>query len=235
MKAPRLSRKIHKWFALLLGIQLFIWALSGFYMVAVHIDIIHGDMLVNNVQRELNIDQNLYVPLDQLTASYPDARKITLRAMTNRPVYLVEGETTRLLDAVDGRELSPINGEMAAQIATYYYRGDANTRGVTLIESDPPTELQTRPLPLWRVDFDDKWNSTFYVDPTTGEFTTRRHTLWRIFDFFWMLHIMDYDTRDDMNNAVLQVFSVLGLLAGLSGVWLLLYSFRGKQTRSEVG
>ena len=41
----------------------------------------------------------------------------------------------------------------------------------------------------------------------TGELVTRRHELWRVFDFVWMLHIMDYDTREDVNNPLLRVFT----------------------------
>lgn len=234
MKVARFSRKTHKWFALVLGIQLFLWALSGFYMVVVHIDIIHGDMLVTNTKQEISLDQAALARLNELTQSNPDATRITLKSLIDQPVYLIEGESTRLLDAASGARISPINAETATRIASYHYHGEAAIRHVELLEDNPPTELQTRPLPLWRVDFDDKWNSTFYINPATGDFTTRRHTLWRIFDFFWMLHIMDYDTRDDMNNALLKVFSILGSLAGLSGLWLLFYSFRNKPKQTEA-
>lgn len=234
MKAVKLSRKLHKWSALLLGIQLFLWALSGFYMVVVHIDIIHGDMLVEDARQNLDVDQDLYISFDELLALHPDARRITLKTLIDSPVYVVEGENTLLLDAFSGVQVPPVEKETAARIASYHYRGAASIRDVKLLESDPPTELQARPLPLWRVDFDDKWNSTFYIDPTTGEFTTRRHTLWRVFDFLWMLHIMDYDSREDINNTVLRVFSALGLLAGLSGAWLLFYSFGRKKAQRVV-
>jgi phage shock protein PspC (stress-responsive transcriptional regulator) len=36
---------------------------------------------------------------------------------------------------------------------------------------------------------------------------------------------MDYDSREDMNNTVLRLFSVLGVVLGLAGIWLLFYSF----------
>ena len=60
MNAVKLSRKIHKWIALIVGIQLFLWALSGFYMVVVDLDIIHGDMLVKNVQQNVNYTDELH-------------------------------------------------------------------------------------------------------------------------------------------------------------------------------
>ena len=230
MRAVKLSRKVHKWFALVLGIQLFLWALSGFYMVAVHIDIIHGDMLVRNMQSKVSIDDRSYVPFEQLARLHPDAQSITLKAMMDQPVYLVTGDTTVLLDAQTARQLSPLDEQAAIQIARYHYEGDANIRHVELLESNPPTELQTRPLPLWRIDFDDVWNSSFYIDPYTSEFETRRHSLWRVFDFLWMLHVMDYDERENINNTVLRIFSVLGVFLGLAGVWLLFYSFNRKKT-----
>ncbi len=146
--------------------------------------------------------------------------------MMDRPVYQITGETTLLLDAVNGRQLSPLDEQTATQIASYHYAGEGAVRRVEFLESNPPTELQERSLPLWRIDFDDVWNSSFYVDPYTGEFTTRRHTLWRVFDFLWMLHVMDYDERADINNTVLRVFSVLGTFLGLTGVWMLYFSFR---------
>lgn len=229
MKAIKLSRKIHKWFALVLGIQLFLWALSGFYMVAVHIDIIHGDMLVKNVQQDIDLNDVPLLPLERLALLHPNAQSITLKPMMDRPVYLVTGEEVLLLDASNGRQLSPLDAQTATQIASYHYAGEGEVSRVELLESNPPTELQTRSLPLWRIDFDDAWNSTFYIDPYSGEFKTRRHTLWRIFDFLWMLHVMDYDEREDVNNTVLRIFSVLGLFLGLAGMWLLFYSFKRKR------
>ncbi|MDH5620520.1 MAG: PepSY domain-containing protein [Gammaproteobacteria bacterium] len=231
MKAIRLSRKIHKWFALVLGVQLFLWALSGFYMVAVHIDIIHGDMLIENVQQSVMTPGTVLVPFEQVANAHPDASSITLKTMMSRPVYRIEGAEVRIVDANTGELLSPLNEQLATEVATFHYAGDSGIQGVMLVENDPPTELQGRPLPIWRVDFDDVWNSSFYIEPSSGEFTIRRHTLWRVFDFLWMLHIMDYDEREDINNTVLRVVSVLGTLMGLSGVWLLFYSFNNSRKR----
>lgn len=32
---------------------------------------------------------------------------------------------------------------------------------------------------------------------------------WRVFDFLWMLHIIDFDSRDDFNHPLLQIASAL--------------------------
>jgi len=234
MKAIKLSRKIHKWFALFLGIQLVLWALSGFYMVVVDIDIIHGDMLVKNVQQSVSHDDVAHIPLEQVAVRYADARTITLKMVMDRPVYQITGDESYLADAKSGDLLSPLDAQTATQIASYHYAGEGTVRHVELLESNPPTELQARLLPLWRVDFDDVWNSSFYIDPYTGEFTTRRHTLWRVFDFLWMLHVMDYDERSDINNTILRVVSVLGTGLGFAGIWLLFYSFNRKRDREPA-
>lgn len=230
MNAAKLSRKIHKWIALILGVQLLLWALSGFYMVTVHIDIIHGDMLVKNLHRNIDTDLSLALPLRRVVERHPGARAVTLKSLINRPVYLVEGEGDAvLIDAITGERLSPLNEESAIRIASDHYAGEGEISRVESIASDPPGEIRFMSLPVWRVDFDDVWNSSFYIDPNSGRFRTRRHTLWRIFDFLWMLHIMDYDEREDANNILLRTFSIVGVLLGITGIWLLFYSFQGKR------
>ena len=235
MNAAKLSRKIHKWIALILGVQLLLWALSGFYMVAVHIDIIHGDMLVKNLHRNIDTDVSLALPLSWVVQRHPDAQAVTLKSLINRPVYLVEGEgDTVLIDANTGERLSPLNEESAIRIASDHYAGEGEISRVESIASDPPGEIRFMSLPVWRVDFDDVWNSSFYIDPNSGRFRTRRHTLWRIFDFLWMLHIMDYDEREDANNILLRGFSIVGVLLGMTGIWLLFHSFRRRADEGDA-
>jgi hypothetical protein len=66
----------------------------------------------------------------------------------------------------------------------------------------------------------------------TGELVSRRHELWRAFDFLWMLHIMDYKEREDVNNAILRVFTWGALLMALTGAWMLLYAFPKKKRKA---
>lgn len=60
-----------------------------------------------------------------------------------------------------------------------------------------------------------------------------RHRDWRTFDFLWMLHTMDYAGRDDFNNLLLRVFSVLGLATVLSG--FVLFGFTSRRVRRGLG
>ena len=62
---------------------------------------------------------------------------------------------------------------------------------------------------MWRVDFDDSRHTTIYVSPQTGKVVGRRNTIWRVYDFFWMLHIMDYSARDNFNNPLVVTAAIV--------------------------
>jgi hypothetical protein len=116
------------------------------------------------------------------------------------------------------------------QLADHWFTGDGRLVKVSLIDKIPG-EIRGRKPPLWRADFDG-WNKpALYLSPQTGELVSRRHELWRVFDFVWMLHIMDYETRDNVNNPLLTVFTWGAIVMALSGAWLLVYSFPRRKRR----
>ena len=58
------------------------------------------------------------------------------------------------------------------------------------------------------------------MHPNLAKITSVRNDNWRRFDFLWMLHVMDFETRDRITNWTLRIFSVLGLATILSGFYL---------------
>jgi uncharacterized iron-regulated membrane protein len=204
------SRKAHKWLSLFVGVQIVLWTISGFYMVVVDLDFIHGDPLVRNLRVPLSV-QSSNLTFTEVARRYPEVTQVSLRALpgTSNQVYEV---TTRgrkvLLDAATGQQISPLVEDTIRSA------------------EKPPLEIQSRRLPLWRANFDDWLETSLYLHPDTGVLVTRRHRFWRWFDFLWMLHIMDYDQRTDMNNSLLRASTVLAGITVLSGVWLLYFSFR---------
>ncbi|WP_411289305.1 PepSY domain-containing protein [Phenylobacterium sp.] len=228
MRLPALARKIHKWIALIVAIQAMFWTVTGIYMTAVHIDIIHGDRLVKpDTARPLSLE-GLVEPgrLAQFARGLTSAR---LETQLGQPVYVVEADGGQaLFDARTGAKLSPITLEQAQARAVSMFAEDGRVVSTEFI-TKAPLEVQTRPVPLWRVEFEGAWRPTFYISPFTGELVTRRHDLWRTFDFAWMLHIMDYDDRQDVNNLLLRIFTWMAVVTAASGAWLLLYSFRRRR------
>jgi hypothetical protein len=229
MRWPALARSTHKWLALVVGIQAVLWTLTGIYMTAVHIDIIHGDRLVKTpVVTPLPL-AGLVEPA-HLAHLAPGLKSARLESQLGQPVYVVDAEGGKaLFDARTGDKLSPLSEDAARARAKALFAEQGQVVSTELLTDKKPLEIQTRPLPLWRVEFEGAWRPTFYISPLTGELITRRHDLWRAFDFFWMFHIMDYDDRQDMNNPLLQVFTWMTTAAAATGGWLLIYSFRRKR------
>lgn len=232
MRTHVVARKTHKWFGLFIGLQVVVWSLSGLYMTIVHIDTIHGDHLVREAANP-GIDAGvLQDPL--ALAARAKATGIRLAWVGERPIYVTEGPSReRSFSATSGVRLDPPNEQAIRALASSYYTGSEPIASADLI-TDVPGEIRGRTPPLWRVEF-DHWNRpTFYLSPVTGELLSRRHELWRVFDFVWMLHIMDYDERENVNNVLLRVFTWGAVLMALSGIWLLFYAFpkRKKKGRS---
>ena len=62
MRLPARARKTHKWLALIIAVQAVFWMLSGLYMTAVHINIIHGDHLVRAPRQQPDSDDSHLEP-----------------------------------------------------------------------------------------------------------------------------------------------------------------------------
>jgi hypothetical protein len=219
---------MHKWLALLVGAQALLWIVSGFYMVVVDIDFIHGDTLVHDL-KTTPPPAEVWHPLSKVQARHPGIEQLRIKGLPgiDRPLYeVVTTDGTILLDAVSGETLSPLNRGSVAEIANHYYAGHGRLVELDLLTGEVPLEIQGRELPLWRARFDDWHETALYIHPDSGVLVTRRHRSWRWFDAMWMLHIMDYETRSDVNNTLLRVVSVAGLIFIVSGGWLLWFSFR---------
>ena len=228
MRLPALARTTHKWLALIIAIQAVFWTLGGVYMTAVHIDIIHGDRLVK-AQPSVPINISGLVEPAHLLHLVPGLRSARLERQLGEPVYIVESDSGKaLFDARTGAKLSPLTEAQARARAKALFAEPGDVVSAEYI-TKAPLEVQTRPVPLWRVEFEGAWRPTFYISPYTGELVTRRHDLWRTFDFVWMFHIMDYDDRQDVNNPLIRIFTWMAVATAATGGWLLLYSFRKKR------
>jgi hypothetical protein len=227
MKPSRFSRSLHKWLTLFLGLQLLVWAVTGFYMVAIDLDFIHGDSLVHNLRTPIDRTSTV-VPVSQLTSRYPQITLVSLHALPalDTPVYELTAAGRRVLvDAANGQQLSPLSAGIIRQLARGYYAGRGELTAVQLLEHEVPMEVRGRAPPLWRADFDDWLQTTLYLQPDTGALVARRHRWWRVYDFLWMLHIMDYGERETPTGVVPRIVTVLATVTVLSGAWLLYFSF----------
>lgn len=218
---------------MIVAVQAVIWTLSGLYMTAVHIDIIHGDHFIRKAEPRAIAAADLVSPV-AAAAKVPGASAVKLSWPLDRPVYVVTAKgADRLVDARTGATMPPPSREQIRQIARHWFIGREKLVRLSLIDQIPG-EIRGRKPPLWRADFDG-WNKpTLYLSPATGELVSRRHELWRVFDFVWMFHIMDYGERENVNNWLLRGFTLLALTTAVAGAWLLWFAFPRRRRKAAA-
>ena len=225
-------QRIHLWAGLALAIQILLWMASGVVMTWFHLDLVRGERnAFSSPPPELVTTS--YASPGGVIAQTDGATRVELRSLLGRPVYEVSfygGEA--LFDAMTGEAISPISEETARQVAKTDFIGDGELKTIALLE-DPPKEYRGS-APVWRADFDDRQNTRIYVSTQTGEIIARRNDVWRLYDFFWMLHIMDYGGRDNFNNPLVKGMSAAGLLFALSGVVMLFMKTGRQQLASDI-
>jgi hypothetical protein len=221
MSFKAFSIQLHKWVALVVGIQLFLWVAGGLVMSWADIDEVHGDLTKAVVElKPLRWGRVVAVDaiIGQISAPIAD---LSLSTGFFGPQYRLMdmAGVVHHFDAQTGEPLSAIDANQAVEIAAANYSGDGAGQAALLVDQNS-TEYHGR-LPAWRVDFDDKAATTLYVAADNGDVVTRRNRIWRIYDFAWMLHIMDYRERTDFNHPLLIWASALALVVALSGVYLI--------------
>jgi len=227
----RKSRKYHKWLMLFVGLQLLTWSVTGTYMVLMDIDYIHGDTLVAKKKQRLTPEQVGY-SFSELMNDHSKASNVKLGLLLNQTVYRFnDGDQKVLLSALDGQQLSPINEQLATSIAKDNYINTKTTViNVQLITVNPPRELSSRHLPAWRIDFDDFASPSFYISANSGQLVTKRHSYWRIFDWMFAFHVMDY-IDEEADNKLLLVFTVLAFIASIFGLVLTYFRLMPQQKK----
>ncbi|AHE56607.1 hypothetical protein [Sphingomonas sanxanigenens] len=230
---PLVVRRIHKWLALFVGVQVVLWTITGFYMVVIHIDTIHGDHLVKTAPTATIATAGL-VPPATVAAAVEGATEVQLQQRLGRPIWRVQSPAGLVaFDAVTGRRLAALTGPEVERVARRLYAGDAPVVAATRL-TEPVQEMGKRKPTYWQVEFEG-WNRpTLYIAPVTGELLAKRHLAWRVFDFAWMLHIMDYEARTDVNNPLLRVATWSAFAMALSGAGLLIWSFPRRKQKKAV-
>lgn len=221
----RVLRIMHKWLGLVVGLQLMLWTVSG--LVFALLD--HEDVAAEHVVRALPVvllasDVRLAEPQVWL-GDYAGSELIDIALIPwlDRWMYRVRlADRVELRQAEDGSRF--VIGEAAIRrLATATYAGAGALRTVSLRSA--PTLEARRAGPVWQAAFDDADQTSLYFAADDGRLVAARNDAWRFFDFFWMLHTMDYRGRDDFNNPLVILFSTGALWLGISGALLLIRAF----------
>lgn len=240
-------RRAHRYLGVFIGVQILLWTISGLYFTWNDIDDVHGDTL-RKLPHFIESD-SAFVSPSVAIRNLRDARavdsiaQVRLINIVRQPVYQIaffSGHAAHgihphlyhaLADARTGALRPALSEQEAIQLARDYIATPARVASVSWIEkTDGHDEYRNKPLPAWAVHFEEP-SCTAYISSEQGTFQAVRHDQWRMFDFLWMFHTMDYEGRDDFNNLIIRVFSALGLITVASGFALFFVS-RRKKVRS---
>lgn len=231
MKKIVWTRKAHKWLALIAGVQVLIWAVSGLYMTLFDINVIRGEHLLKEhaeSQIASGADVSSIVPISPaLLAEHAPVQSITLKYYFGQLVYEVRKKRGRIIvDAYTGDIKTSLEKEVIQRQAETIYAGEGAIESIQRLQRYPG-EIGGRQQPVWQVEYDDWLNSTLYFHDTSGQLVSKRTDLWRVFDLFWILHIMDFLRSDGFTGYLFRFFSIASLLMALIGTWLLYFRLKG--------
>ena len=229
--------KWHKWLALVVGLQVLAWASSGLFMSVVPIEKVRGEHLVHEAAKvNLREAAATTAPLTVVLAAVNGpVDGLELTQVDGRAVWRVQqSKAFTLVEADSGVVLSPLDAAAAQRIAAADYAGKGGVQSAMLLTAEPPIEYRGS-LPVWQVTFNDPEGLRIYVSPTTGKVVARRTNTWRVYDFLWSLHIMDYREHEDFNHPLLMAFAAGLLVLTLTGgvlLWRRFITARGMARRA---
>ena len=228
----------HRWAGYLIALQVLAWVLGGLLFAWLPFQgwVKSADVLAK--------------PQQPLPAEWPRALEgLAARGplLSVQSVATAAGPALKLRDAQGERWLSAAGGELplpdAASIGRYartLYRGDGALVSVQRLAESPRKLGIVRELgernEAWLASFGDRLGTRLYFDPRSGELLAARNDVWAVYDFFFRLHVMDYEGGEDFNNTLLRVASVAAMALVLTGLTLsvlaLRRSWRRRQRRS---
>ena len=226
------ASRIHKWLALIIGAQLLVWFASGAIMSFLPIQTVRGEHLVDRETQITIPPATRFIDPTRLIATVDEPVKaINWRMIGSLPVAEVTtAKGSKLFDAVTGELVGPIGAAHAIAIANAAWKSPDKPAAKASRVTEESPEYRAA-LPAWRIAYADPDATSVFVAADTGKITAVRTGTWRLYDFFWSLHIMDWKNHENFNTWWLLAFAIGGLALGLAGTVLLFirWPFRRKR------
>ena len=210
-------RFFHKYLSLIISIQLLLWTVSGIYFAFNKIELVRGEQyLLENQAEDLNLEEV------EITFT---AKNLSFIKRLDMWIIKAETDSGLIYSDLSGKKLEALDEEEAKEVV----KRKTNLRPLEAFRIDKPekrAEYRGRDLPLYKVTTSTSDVINVYVDAFSGAVTAIRSDSWRIWDFLWGAHIIDYRERDNINNFLLKFFSILALISALSGIALFFKTLR---------
>ncbi|SEC30839.1 hypothetical protein SAMN04489761_2638 [Tenacibaculum sp. MAR_2009_124] len=222
------TRKTHRYLGLFIGVQFLFWTVGGLYFSWNNMKDVHGKTLLDKSEKSFSfkVNESLASCLDSLEnqTGFKSSQIEGVVFGADSLLRVSSGANSCLITLSEGNyqlrnQLS--EKEIVAFVESRLYN-PIPISNIAFIENDLSNhhEYRGKQLPVYAVRLKHETNTKVYVDPRFAKITSVRNDNWRRFDFLWMLHVMDFETRDHITNWVLRVFSIVGLLTICSGFYL---------------
>lgn len=212
-------RVLHKYFSLIVSVQLLLWTISGIFFAFNKIELIRGEGYL--------VNQDVPVSFENPEFEIRSSESVIIFKRLDKTVFMIENDDdVSYLDS-KGENIPKLNFRESQEIVRSVT--SLNPIAVTEInEYYAGSEYRGRKLPLYKISSFDKDGKEInvYLNPFSGKVEAIRTLSWRVWDFLWGLHIIDWKERDNINNIFLQVFSLLALVSSITGIILFFRTLR---------
>ena len=204
-------RSFHKYLSLAISIQLLLWTISGIYFAFNKIELIRGEQYL--LEQEIS-----EVSLDEIRKTF-NAQNLGILKRLDQWIIRVEDGSGAYYTDLNGNKLTSLTKEQV-KLAVKGQTSLTPVNVTRITSSSEGSEFRGRELPLFKVTTSSEDEVNIYVDAVSGEVKAIRSDSWRWWDLLWSLHIMDYTERENIDNFLLKIFSILALISSLSGITL---------------
>ena len=204
-------RSFHKYLSLAISIQLLLWTISGIYFAFNKIELIRGEQYL--LEQEISD-----VSLDEMKNTF-NAKNLSILKRLDQWIIKVEDGAGVYYTDLNGNKLTSLTREQV-KLAVKGQTSLTPVNVTRITSSSEGSEFRGRELPLFKVTTSSEDEINVYVDAVSGEVKAIRSDSWRWWDLLWSLHIMDYRERENIDNFLLKIFSILALISSLSGITL---------------
>ena len=206
-------RNTHKYLSFFISIQLLLWTISGIYFAFNKIENVRGE------QYRLQPPSNY--SFKNIEFEIPEATSAVVKKRLDKTIIAASTKAGMRYFDEAGDPLKKISFDEAKKIVT------KNTLLKPIAveeinESKKGSEYRGRQLPIYKViaHNTNAKEINAYLNIFSGDIVAIRSAQWRIWDLMWGFHIMDWQERDNIDNMLLKIFSVLALISSLSGILL---------------
>ena len=208
-----LVRKTHKYLSFFISLQLLLWTISGIYFAFNKIELVRGEQYLNHLETSFD--------LSKLDFEIEKAKEVEFKKRLGTEIVIIKTkDATRYLNML-GQPLTKISMEDAmASVLTQTTLIPFATEEI--VNEKSGSEYRGRSLPIYRVKSKNAKGTELnvYINVYSAEVVAIRSYKWKIWDLMWGFHIMDWKERDNIDNILLKIFSILALVSSVTGIML---------------